>query len=217
MQMSWKVSKFICYSGSISLSDCYNLSLYILERDIDGAEFCSLSREDIAMIFPSKQKFLLGVKLYREIQKIRQQTIASASDFSDTESFFTSTQKTPSPTATETLTQQPSKRTRSGSDVSQAKRKDVTLGTFSLPEFSPDINLAIRHDGFHTSTIRNKLIREACRALKGHCRKQGKAITAAEKRMLGKMLYRIAPKSLGDPEGLAVVGVPEVCPDIYYY
>ena len=32
----------------------------------------------------------------------------------------------------------------------------------------------------------------------------------AEKRRLDKMLFNLAPKSLNDPEGLAVTGVPEV-------
>ena len=41
------------------------------ERKIDGRMFDSLSREDIATIFPQPDKFVLGMNLYKVVQKVR--------------------------------------------------------------------------------------------------------------------------------------------------
>ena len=40
------------------------------ERQIDGNIFASMSREDIATIFPQPEKFM-GMKLYRIVQNVR--------------------------------------------------------------------------------------------------------------------------------------------------
>ena len=70
---------------------------------------------------------------------------------------------------------------------------------FKLPIFSPDIQQCISKDGFYTSTQRNRLIKEACTALRGYCWEQGEPVSNTRKRVLAKMLYDLAPKSLGDP------------------
>lgn len=41
------------------------------ERQIDGNIFASMSREDIATIFPQPEKFVMGMKLYRIVQNVR--------------------------------------------------------------------------------------------------------------------------------------------------
>ena len=41
------------------------------ERQIDGNIFASMSREDIATIFPQPEKFVVGMKLYRVVQNVR--------------------------------------------------------------------------------------------------------------------------------------------------
>ena len=167
------------------------------EREIDGAAFVSLSREDIALIYPNKGQFLLGSKLYREVQNYRQPTgsLGSSSD-ADFDSSFSETTSISTPKASRP----------SSSTSSVAKRAKTVLTNFSLPKFSPDVARAIKEDSFYTATIRNKLIREACRALKGY----SQSPSGAEKRALGKRLHSLAPKSLGDPDGLAVAGIPEV-------
>ena len=160
-------------------------SIYFIARGIDGEVFVTLSREDIAVIFPEKQKFVTGVKLYQEIKRVRK-SCALGDDDDD------------------------SGRAERTNCESTSRQRDSVLGMYSLPKFSPDIERAIKKDNFHTSVLRNKLIREACRSLKGHCQKECRPPIPAEKRRLGKMLFNLAPKSLGDPEGLAVTGVPEV-------
>jgi len=44
-------------------------------------------------------------------------------------------------------------------------------------------------DAFYTSAQRNKLIREACMALRGHCRGEGIPVTNEAKKSLAKLLY----------------------------
>ena len=69
---------------------------------------------------------------------------------------------------------------------------------FTLPTFSPDVTRCIQKDTFYTSTQRNRLIKEACTALRGYCWENDKKVSNFEKRSLAKMLYALAPKSLGD-------------------
>ena len=159
-------------------------SIHFIARGIDGEVFISLSREDIAIIFPEKQNFVSGVKLYQEIKRVRKSCGLDDDDDSGK-----------------------AKRTNC---ESTSRQMDSVLRTYLLPKFSPDIEWAIKKDDFHTSVLRNKLIWEACRSLKGYCQKEKRPPIPAEKRRLGKMLFNLAPKSLGDPEGLAVTGVSEV-------
>ena len=43
----------------------------LAERNVDGKTFVDLRREDIALVFPGPDKFLLGMKLYKLVQKHR--------------------------------------------------------------------------------------------------------------------------------------------------
>lgn len=81
---------------------------------------------------------------------------------------------------------------------------------FKLPFFSRDVEEAIEKDQFYTSAKRSKLIREACRALKGHCRSGNRVVSSQDKKDLAKRLYKLAPKSLGDPQEISTRGSPEV-------
>lgn len=71
---------------------------------------------------------------------------------------------------------------------------------FKLPHFPPDIKVCIKKDAFYTPAQRNKLIKEGCRALRGHCWAEDRVVTNSEKKRLSKMLYELAPKSLGDKD-----------------
>jgi hypothetical protein len=201
-----------------------------------------MSREDLAIIFPKDNQFILGVKLYQLIQKMRKQvsTDLDASQESDIGSVLSSKRSSAQPSIkTLSRANTSSASFRSGGECSHSsnasqdprpkKNKEIVPQTdispistesrkrpsgiaceeFSLPEFSPDVQQAIKADQFITSAKRNKLIREACRAYKGYCRSVRKDITSEGKRKLGRMLYGLAPKSLGDLEDLAVQGVPE--------
>ena len=48
-----------------------NFIVITIERKIDGKLFLELSCEDIAAIFPDHGKFVLGMLLYRIIQRYR--------------------------------------------------------------------------------------------------------------------------------------------------
>lgn len=99
------------------------------------------------------------------------------------------------------------KRLSSVSDSYPARKKVPCIDSHSvneekfykLPVFSPDVQLCIRKDAFYTSTQRNRLIKEACVSLRGYCWEKGQSVSNDQKKMLAKMLYNIAPKSLGDP------------------
>ena len=152
-----------------------------------------LSREDIAAIFPDHEKFVLGMRLYKIIQNHRddpttQELLADLSDqFSDDRSLSTNSGQ---------------KRSPSCESSSQPKRRKTTTAratTFALPLFSLDIERCIKKDAFYTGPQRNKLIREACTALYGYCRQQSRPVTVDDKKDLALRLYKLAPKSLGDP------------------
>ena len=207
--------------GSALLVVCY-LYMYT-ERCIDGDVFCGLSREDLAIIFPEVSQFILGVKLYRLIQKMRKRVTADSditSQDSDIGSVFSSKTSSAQKSAKNVSQPNTSVSFSSGGECSHSSKalgtesRKRSAGTtheeFTLPEFSPDVQQAIKADQFFTAAKRNKLIREACRAYKGYFRSAKKDITSEDKRKLGKLLYSLAPKSLGDPEDLAVLGVPEV-------
>ena len=82
--------------------------------------------------------------------------------------------------------------------VPKLSEHDKSRIEFKLPIFSPDIEKCIRKDAFYTSAQRNKLIREACRALQGYCKEQDRPVSNDDKRLLAHLLYERAPKSLGD-------------------
>ena len=75
---------------------------------------------------------------------------------------------------------------------------DGTSDGFKLPIFSPDLKQCIRKDTFYTSSQRNRLIKEACMALRGYCWEKDRTVSNIDKRLLAKSLLDLAPNSLGD-------------------
>ena len=71
--------------------------------------------------------------------------------------------------------------------------------SFKLPVFSPDIQKCINKDAFYTPTQTQRLIKESCLALHGHCWENGNTVSNDDKRALAKKLYDLAPNTLGDP------------------
>ena len=140
-----------------------------------------LSREDIATIFPEPEMFVLGMRLYKLVQSCRgdmstQELLADLPD--DDHSYSTNSSGR--------------KRSLSSDTCSSSHRKirKVSSGVeFKLPRFSVDIERCIKKDTFYTSPQRNKLIREACNALSGHCRLHGRPVTTDDKKDLAVRLY----------------------------
>lgn len=195
------------------------------ERCIDGCSFTQLSREDFALIYPDKDKFLLGSKLYKLAQKIRinSQRPGSSIDSRDTQSLLadmselegplspssyistpgSSRCSTPFPDTgrKHSLGSQTSSSSQSSSSRSSSKRKcieEANATPFKLPHFSPNVQLSISKDSFYTTSMRNKLIKEGCNALRGHCWGEQRSVGNYDKRNLAIRLYELAPKSLGD-------------------
>ncbi len=94
------------------------------------------------------------------------------------------------------------KRLSMGSAPKNMKRKKGSTAlvseAFHLPVFSPDLQRCIKNDAFYTTTQRNKLIKEACTALRGYYWEKEQPVSNDSKRMLAKTLVDLAPKSLGD-------------------
>lgn len=185
-----------------------------------------MSREDIATIFPEPEKFVVGMKLYRVVQNVRcsssktdVNTCQLLNDLDALEDEAQSTKSTSSEcsAATRSTLSLFSKHSSDHSVQTPSRKRSVSSGMatnlnkvpklsehdksrmeFKLPIFSPDIEKCIRKDAFYTSAQRNKLIREACRALQGYCREQDRPVSNDDKRLLAHLLYERAPKSLGD-------------------
>ena len=191
----------------------YHVMCFILGRKVDGEAFLLLTREDFGVIFPSNDKFLVASRLFRISQQIRM-TQSSHSDtnnlldeLSDIEgenSSYLSLPSTSHSTLSVHSSKSPSsaskilrKRTKQSLSQSVAKKK-CTSHEFQLPVFSPDLKQCIRKDAFYTSTQRNRLIKESCIAMRGHFWELGEDITNSDKKKLARMLYNLAPKSLGD-------------------
>ena len=181
--------------------------MLLAERNIDGKTFVDLSREDIALVFPGPDKFLLGMKLYKLVQTHRsdpdsintQELLRDLDNCGDNladNSSVTNSSVTSRPSTSGT------KRSRSTSSATSAgppQKKLQNASDFRLPKFSPDIEKCIHNDSFYTSPQRNKIIRESCTALYGYCREKERPVTSGDKHMLAKLIYDCAPKSLGDP------------------
>lgn len=171
------------------------------------------------MIFPSNEKFLLASRLFRISQQIRM-THSSHTDtnnlldeLSDLEGENSSYLSHPS-TSQSSQSVRSSKSPSSSSAASKILRKHASQGLdrsvgakkkctahsreFQLPVFSPDLKQCIRKDAFYTSTQRNRLIKESCIAMRGYFWELGEDMTHSNKKNLAKMLYNLAPKSLGD-------------------
>jgi hypothetical protein len=217
---SFELCEYLVKQGLLCKSDAEVLE----KKSIDGELFCQLSREDLAILLPRDDQFILGVKLYKLIQSFR--SPSASLDWNYTTGSVTATSSCSSDALSKTTvthTSTPvhaksstivldSRSSHSSSEFGPRKRsKDQAgLDDFTLPEFSPDIQHAIKEDSFLTAAKRNKLIRETCRAYKGYCRHLGRQATAEDKRILSKRLYELAPKSLGDPPNIGVKGVPNV-------
>ena len=183
-----------------------------------------MSREDIATIFPQPEKFVVGMKLYRVVQNVRSSssqtdvnTCQLLNDLDALEDEAQSTKSTSSGCSAATRSTLFSKHSSDHSVQTPSRKHSVSSGMatnlnkvpklsdhdksrleFKLLIFSPDIEKCIRKDAFYTSAQRNKLIREACRALQGYCREQDRPVSNDDKRLLAHLLYERAPKSLGD-------------------
>ena len=168
-----------------------------------------MSREDLGILFP--ENFVLGMRLYKIIQKCRGsqsssltepdvESVASIfstpsssrvqrsnrsidsdkdSQVSDPSSSRLIKKKHPSPQLPFTDPDAPSKRPKHEQSIS-----------FSLPMFSEDIEHSIDQDSVFTTQQRNKIIRECCRALQGHCKKNVIPVTSAEKRYAAQLLHK---------------------------
>ena len=151
------------------------------------------------MIYPGKDKFLLASKLYRLSQRIKTSQCRDLENTADLLDELSDIASTPSSSRSSTpfsgqkhpLLSQPPPSKR----VLVEKCED-----FKLPHFPPDIKVCIKKDAFYTPAQRNKLIKEGSRALRGHCWAEDRAVTNSEKKRLSKMLYDLAPKSLGDKD-----------------
>ena len=198
--MNCKVSHIcLCYNPRLS---SYTVSPLPLEKGVSGAVYCSLSREDLAILFPHDDQFLMGVRLYKHIQDCRMHQ-PSVSDIEESASNVTVSNATQSTHAV-TLTSTPSD--SSTVVLNKSRKRSSVPSEFVLPEFSIDVVDAIQKDSFFTAAKRNKLIREACKAYKGYCRMKGQSVTNQDKRNLSQKLYNLAPKSLGDPVAVGVQG-----------
>ena len=176
------------------------------DRNIDGKEFIKLTREDISLIYPSKDKFLLASRLY----KLSQQIQKSGNEDSDIEYRNTGSlleemsdiTSTPSSSRCSTPSSLPQKHKIISQPLSAKKsriEKENCLSQFKLPHFPPEIKLCIKTDSFYTTSQRNKLIKEGCLALRGYCWNEEREVSNIDKRKLAKTLCELAPKSLSDP------------------
>lgn len=168
------------------------------------------------MIFPAKDKFLQASRLFKLGRQVctNYRSPASSIDSRDTSSLLnelSELQNPLSPSSNNVSTPGSSRCSTPFSDVgskrsisehsSMSKRKCTEESgptPFKLPCFSPDIKLCISKDSFYTSSMRNKLIKEGCTALRGHCWGEDRGVTTYDKRSLAIRLYELAPKSLGD-------------------
>ena len=223
--MNSKVSLLsLSLSTAVVVSKYYDYPsgwLFYIERAIDGTVFCSLSREDIAIIFPKDNQFILVVRLYKFVQKSRFQdeygleSENHSTSLTDVASLSSKTSSTPATTSSFSVSshvKKSSNKSTGPSNVLATNRKRVSdkCHEFTWPKFSPDLEQAIKADQFVTPAKSNKFIHEACRAYKGYCQSIDKEVTTEDKKKLSTMLCELAPKSLGDPDCLAVAGVPEV-------
>ena len=167
-------------------------AIIVAERKIDGATLCLMSREDIAILYPGCEQFILGMKLYKFIQE--QRGVVSDSSFGNGSINSGSTSE-------DFAAPNSRKRSTHNEDLGSSQKRSVhddtlscssagsnpcssTLSNksseFKLPFFSRDVEKAIEKDQFYTSAKRSKLIREACRALKGHCRSGNRTVSSRD-------------------------------------
>ena len=173
--------------------------LYFSERFIDGEAFTQLTREELGMIYHSNEKFLLASKLYRIAQRRQYSTRDTSSLLAELSEAEGDLLTSPAPSVSSSNSAWSLKRHLERDDPPNKKKcTEHVASKFTLPVFSPDIKKCIRGDAFYTSTQRNRLIKEACVALRGYCWEREKSILNHDKKNLAKMLCELAPKSLSD-------------------
>ena len=150
---------------------------------IDGKHFLKLSRNDIAILFPKDDQFVLGMDLFKYIETLR------AALPSEGASALRAQQST---SGSMTVSQQPKP---SASGVAKRKRPNSSL-PFMLPIFELDLELAIKKDAFYNPQKRAKLIRKASEAMAGYCRENHIVPTTDLREELAKTLVAIARKTL---------------------
>ena len=164
-----------------------------------------MSREDIAILLPDN--FVLGMKLYKLIQKYRIEHEVTDTDIESecNVSFSSKSTSEPSSTSRSASTENSLLGKRMGSSASGTAQKrqkttsqlQSTDHDFSLPVFSDDIEQCMDQDAVLTTQQRNKIIRECCRALQGHCKKKSIPVSKAIKKHTARLLSEQCPNSLG--------------------
>ena len=48
-----------------------------VEKNVSGEDFLELSRADLDVLFPADDQFLMGCKLYKLIQRLRQESTST--------------------------------------------------------------------------------------------------------------------------------------------
>ena len=144
-----------------------------------------MSMNDIAILFPKEDQFLLGMDLFKYIEKLRATLPEGASTpengasnrqqpkpSSSGNGVVNSSQ--PKPLSSENHTAGPSKQKPSSSvnDVTKpqqfpSRKRPSSSLPFTLPVFEPDLEQAIEKDAFYDPQKRSKLIRKACEAMAG--------------------------------------------------
>ena len=182
------------------------ISSPLLEREIDGDEFLRLNREDFNILFPSKEKFLVGSRLYRLAQQLKcggsrqrnTQSLINELSYMEGSDILTDSPRSSSTPDSSRLSTPVSRKHSLHELNPPVKKKCVETNVFKLPAFSPQVSECIRSDSFYTSAQRNRIIKEGCSALRGFCWGEETTVSNDKKRLLAKKLYELAPKSLGD-------------------
>ena len=172
-----------------------------VDNNIYGQDFLEMTREDIAVLIPDN--FVLGMKLYKVIMNYRQVSVSpstSTSSIDNEDSDMLNVSQSSSSSVSSTMQSLAVKKRASafieGSTSDCAKRLKSSV-KFSLPMFSEDVQRCIDQDAVLTTQQRNKIIRECCRALQGHCRQHGQPVSSDLKRFSAKLLSQQCPNSLG--------------------
>ena len=181
--------------------------------------FINFCREDLAIVFSLPSQFVLASKLYRLVQSQSRKCRFDHNLMDELRKDYpwSSSQSCGSSAAESTpISSHLSKscggnvaRSTSSSAPSQLSRKrshgvsskcSKTMSDFTLPFFSLIVQQFIQRDAFYTTSQRNKLIKEACSALRGFCYGKGESVTNERKWDLTKVLLELAPKSLRDAD-----------------
>lgn len=204
------------------------LLLFLTERKVDGKAFIELTREDFSIIYSDHDKFLVASRLFKiskNAKEASERTSVNTSnlldelhDLNSRGSLFgrPSDMSTPVSRASTPISissgrgstpvfSRKSSTSSASENEPRSKRRCVQRDSsvkskFKLPVFSPEVRQCITKDSFYTSTQRNRLIKEACLALRGYLWEKNQTITNEVKRGLARSLYQLAPMSLGDGE-----------------